>query len=201
MTTTIASPVSGRSHYNYFRDYDPSIGRYVQSDPLGLWDGTNTFAYVGSSPLIWQDDLGLGKVGKAIKWGKGAWNHVIGGHVGKKKKLDKTKFCDPCQIRKNADKTVKNPDVVIKQWNGNTRYERMFDKPIGTAGERGQAVIVNGQGGGVTTFPIPGVKIPGSALGVGLFGDNAFGNVCDFFNPLSDLQDLIDLVTGGDEEE
>jgi RHS repeat-associated protein len=34
-------------HYNYFRDYDPTTGRYVEADPMGLAAGPNVYAYVG----------------------------------------------------------------------------------------------------------------------------------------------------------
>jgi RHS repeat-associated protein len=46
-------------HYNYFRDYDPSIGRYVESDPLGVALGPDTYSYVDSRPLDLTDAFGL----------------------------------------------------------------------------------------------------------------------------------------------
>ena len=46
-------------HYNYFRDLDPSIGRYIESDPMGLRAGFNTYAYVRNQPLRFFDPLGL----------------------------------------------------------------------------------------------------------------------------------------------
>jgi RHS repeat-associated protein len=46
-------------HQNGFRSYDPATGKYVASDPIGLMGGINTYAYVGSSPLLGADPLGL----------------------------------------------------------------------------------------------------------------------------------------------
>ena len=46
-------------NYNYFRDYESATGRYVESDPIGIDGGINTYSYVDNGPLIWIDSHGL----------------------------------------------------------------------------------------------------------------------------------------------
>jgi RHS repeat-associated protein len=53
---------SCRSVYNYYRDLDPATGRYVESDPLGVRAGANTYSYVNEDSLESVDPLGLCKV-------------------------------------------------------------------------------------------------------------------------------------------
>ena len=49
----------GRFLYNYFRYYGPSIGRYINADPIGQAGGWNTYLYADSIPTGSTDPFGL----------------------------------------------------------------------------------------------------------------------------------------------
>ncbi|CAH0353093.1 RHS repeat-associated core domain-containing protein [Aquabacterium sp. CECT 9606] len=55
--------------YNYHRTYNPATGRYVQSDPIGLDGGLNTYGYANGNSLSNIDPYGL-------------WTVEVGGYLG-----------------------------------------------------------------------------------------------------------------------
>lgn len=69
-----------QSLQNWNRDYDLLLGWYVQSDPVGLLGGINTYAYVNGNPLGGVDPEGL--FWSAAFRGAWAFGSVIGGTIG-----------------------------------------------------------------------------------------------------------------------
>ncbi len=46
-------------YYNRYRDYDPTTGRYIQADPIGLAGDVNPYSYAGGNPVTGMDPMGL----------------------------------------------------------------------------------------------------------------------------------------------
>lgn len=89
-------------HYNAQRTYEAPIGRYAQSDPIGLNGGLDTYSYVSSASLDHSDANGtcldgcvlegvLVYEGAAAAWGWLAGSSIPGAmmssHIGKSAQL------------------------------------------------------------------------------------------------------------------
>jgi len=75
-------PLSGLYAYTY-RFYDPSLGRWINRDPIGFLGGRNPFAFVGNNPINNFDPLGLSWRDDLALVGKGFYDLMMGDSVGR----------------------------------------------------------------------------------------------------------------------
>nr|WP_157995253.1 RHS repeat-associated core domain-containing protein [Peristeroidobacter soli] len=68
----VAASREALRYYNYFGDYDPATGRYIESDPIGLDGGINTYLYADADPISMVDPTGENAAGVAAV-GAAAW--------------------------------------------------------------------------------------------------------------------------------
>lgn len=61
-------------YYNVYRDYDPTTGRYIQADPIGLDGGNSPYLYAEGNPVRWIDPWGLApSAGDVVRAGAEWW--------------------------------------------------------------------------------------------------------------------------------
>ena len=97
------------THYNYFRDYEAQTGRYVQSDPIGLWGGFDTYTYVGSRAPFISDPLGLMKPPPGTMSGPVVF--TIPANADPDEFGEMQKYCDSCNSALKGGKLSKTGRV------------------------------------------------------------------------------------------
>ena len=83
-------------HYNHFRYYEPTNGRYLSADPIGVSGGTNVYLYASNDPVNRIDVLGL-----SPKPSRGVWTGAVG------RRYSQTAFPMPEINEENCD-TARN---------------------------------------------------------------------------------------------
>jgi RHS repeat-associated protein len=89
--------VETATHYNYMRTYLPMVGRYGESDPIGLYAGLNTYVYADGAPSFYSDPFGLDR---------GATRAQPGGNAQDRRQWDRhgpKKIDDPNKQTKGAE--------------------------------------------------------------------------------------------------
>ena len=63
-------------YYYRARMYSPTLGRFMQPDPIGYGDGMNIYTYCGNNPVNWIDPWGMDDEESGQGWIRWLWNSI-----------------------------------------------------------------------------------------------------------------------------
>ena len=157
------------------RWYDPETGRWLSKDPIGLSGGLNLYVLCDDDALNYVDWNGFGKFKLVTKTVKGLKKYISRNSAKK------------ILVEEGGTVTIEGKGVNKA---AKRLCEEVSDCPIvrHDPHQVGWHTHYQPKRGGFH------VNVPGANLGVMVFGDGFLGNAVDFFNPLSDVQDIVDIV-------
>ena len=149
-------------HYNMARDYDPAIGRYIQSDPIGLRGGINTYAYVNNSPINYIDPTGENPLVSCLIAAGTLYGIMVGAS-----KLQK--FLDEAELAAQSAQTAATANKVCQEQRQQSACNLMSQSDIQTLrGAGATAGAGAGLPGTLGGGQLPGGQAPIRELGTEL---------------------------------
>jgi RHS repeat-associated protein len=168
-------------NYNYGRDYDPVVGKYIESDPLGLDGGSfSTYAYANNSPVMVFDPTGLlvEVIGHVAADPLGRITSPTSYHSALYLKPD-----DPCHCSGNWPVTLGAQDiggtlVGTPNYSGDViskaRFKQVVRPPAGMSDCDFIRALISAAASYQSNLPYSFPSIPSGAMSPGQYNSNSF---------------------------